>query len=365
MSTPGYQSIAEVLKAEGNACHQKGLYSEAYSKYSDAIKKDGSNAILYANRAASALSMSWYLDAVRDAQEAVKIDPIYVKAWARLTKAYQITRHWKFPRLKKHLLVFHSYMPFLLSEDKRRKKERMAEQSNNVWAIMKASKMLINDFQQGVQIMRETKTTTAGDVTTGILWDYRVFFTDSWDWNEKLHEQVAFELHVNNGWRWDAEYPIHIREEACQRLKESGWDSLRPAIETTMHILNWHYFLALSVGRSTIWLFDCWIITPSTALMQALGAYWRGVATVHTTLPLCERINYLLGKNAWTIWEMMADTASFQVPTEQAVGFVIAVDAALRVGKVTMDHAVLPRGDDEKSATDNLDTESEDDSEWE
>ncbi|EGO19967.1 hypothetical protein SERLADRAFT_442779 [Serpula lacrymans var. lacrymans S7.9] len=353
MSTPGYQSIAEVLKAEGNACHQKGLYSEAYSKYSDAIKKDGSNAILYANRAASALSMSWYLDAVRDAQEAVKIDPIYVKAWARLTKAYQ-------------------------------------------------------DFQQGVQIMRETKTTTAGDVTTGILWDYRVFFTDSWDWNEKLHEQVAFELHVNNGWRWDAEYPIHIREEACQRLKESGWDSLRPAIETTMqsvllsYTTRYQYFkLALLSGtirgqkhyrawdfttsardghrqgyreevlfrRSgslyEVWLFDCWIITPSTALMQALGAYWRGVATVHTTLPLCERINYLLGKNAWTIWEMMADTASFQVPTEQAVGFVIAVDAALRVGKVTMDHAVLPRGDDEKSATDNLDTESEDDSEWE
>lgn len=47
----------EKLKAAGNAFHVEGKYRKAYSKYSEAIKVDSTNAILYANRAASALSM--------------------------------------------------------------------------------------------------------------------------------------------------------------------------------------------------------------------------------------------------------------------------------------------------------------------
>ena len=44
---------AEQLKVEGNALHAKGNYVGARSKYSDAIKLDGENAVLYANRAAA------------------------------------------------------------------------------------------------------------------------------------------------------------------------------------------------------------------------------------------------------------------------------------------------------------------------
>lgn len=44
---------AEQLKAEGNALHAQGKHVEARSNYSEAIKLDGGNAILYANRAAS------------------------------------------------------------------------------------------------------------------------------------------------------------------------------------------------------------------------------------------------------------------------------------------------------------------------
>lgn len=49
------------LKAEGDAFFSRKLYREAYDKYSDAIKLDNNNAILYANRAASALSMEEYV----------------------------------------------------------------------------------------------------------------------------------------------------------------------------------------------------------------------------------------------------------------------------------------------------------------
>ena len=94
------------VKAEGDALFAQKRFKEAYVKYSDAIKLDGNNAILYGNRAASALSMNEYvlhfhyninvrpilyvhsyLDAASDAKYAVKLDPSYYKAWARLGKA--------------------------------------------------------------------------------------------------------------------------------------------------------------------------------------------------------------------------------------------------------------------------------------
>lgn len=43
---------AERLKAIGNELYQRGEYEEAYRKYTQAIEKDPTNAILYANRAA-------------------------------------------------------------------------------------------------------------------------------------------------------------------------------------------------------------------------------------------------------------------------------------------------------------------------
>jgi hypothetical protein len=49
------------LKAEGDAFFSQKLYTEAYTKYSDAIKIDNNNAILYANRAASSLLMDQYV----------------------------------------------------------------------------------------------------------------------------------------------------------------------------------------------------------------------------------------------------------------------------------------------------------------
>lgn len=57
MSTPKALTPAERLKAQGNALHVAGKYKLAYQKYSEAIALDPTNAILWANRAASSLSM--------------------------------------------------------------------------------------------------------------------------------------------------------------------------------------------------------------------------------------------------------------------------------------------------------------------
>ena len=47
-------TLAAQLKEEGNALFIKKDFQKAYQKYTDALKADDTNAILYANRAACA-----------------------------------------------------------------------------------------------------------------------------------------------------------------------------------------------------------------------------------------------------------------------------------------------------------------------
>jgi hypothetical protein len=54
-------STAAELKDEGNKLFVAKKYEQASRKYSDAIAKDASNAVLYANRAACALNLQKYV----------------------------------------------------------------------------------------------------------------------------------------------------------------------------------------------------------------------------------------------------------------------------------------------------------------
>jgi stress-induced-phosphoprotein 1 len=58
------QSKAVQLKDEGNIFYTQQDYVQAYTKYTEAIAKDQSNAVLYANRAACCLAMKkcWTLE---------------------------------------------------------------------------------------------------------------------------------------------------------------------------------------------------------------------------------------------------------------------------------------------------------------
>ena len=51
------QVRAAKLKDEGNSLFTNKHYSEAFSKYSEALDKGGPNPIIYANRAACRLNM--------------------------------------------------------------------------------------------------------------------------------------------------------------------------------------------------------------------------------------------------------------------------------------------------------------------
>ena len=51
-------SQAESLKAEGNALFTKKDFKGAYKKYTEALKCDDKNPILYSNRAACSLGLN-------------------------------------------------------------------------------------------------------------------------------------------------------------------------------------------------------------------------------------------------------------------------------------------------------------------
>lgn len=75
---------AENLKLEGNKAVANKNYALAISKYTEAIEVLPTNAIYYANRAAAHSSLKQYDDAIKDAEEAIKIDPNYSKGYSRL-----------------------------------------------------------------------------------------------------------------------------------------------------------------------------------------------------------------------------------------------------------------------------------------
>ena len=53
-------SDSERLKGEGNALFAKDDFTGAYEKYTEALKHDDKNAVLYCNRAACCLRLNRY-----------------------------------------------------------------------------------------------------------------------------------------------------------------------------------------------------------------------------------------------------------------------------------------------------------------
>ena len=121
--------LAEQLKTEGNALFVKNDFTGAYQKYTEAIKHDKKNAILYCNRAACAFGLNRYRDPDSTRHEvssrihlvvpgssipapmrlrfvqitdnilvvltsslvqATELDPSYAKAWSRLAQAQTV-----------------------------------------------------------------------------------------------------------------------------------------------------------------------------------------------------------------------------------------------------------------------------------
>ncbi len=75
---------AEKFKVTGNSQMTSKQYDDAIASYSEAIAIDSENPIYYSNRAAAYSSKGDHLAAVGDAEQAISVDPTYVKAYHRL-----------------------------------------------------------------------------------------------------------------------------------------------------------------------------------------------------------------------------------------------------------------------------------------
>ncbi|KAK0421523.1 hypothetical protein EV421DRAFT_1881116 [Armillaria borealis] len=78
---------SESLREEGKECFRQKNYAQAKEKFTEALKVDEDNAILYANRSACNYALQQYEDAISDARKATVIDPKYIKGWHRLGTA--------------------------------------------------------------------------------------------------------------------------------------------------------------------------------------------------------------------------------------------------------------------------------------
>ncbi|XP_064477204.1 small glutamine-rich tetratricopeptide repeat-containing protein beta-like isoform X2 [Ornithodoros turicata] len=86
--SPAQQAEAEMYKQEGNNMMKEEQYPAALEYYTKAISLDGHNAVYFCNRAAAYSKLNNHMEAIKDCQRALKIDPKYGKAYGRIGLAY-------------------------------------------------------------------------------------------------------------------------------------------------------------------------------------------------------------------------------------------------------------------------------------
>ncbi|XP_076459361.1 dnaJ homolog subfamily C member 7-like isoform X2 [Babylonia areolata] len=84
----GRAEVAESKKEEGNEYYKQQKYREALECYTQAINICPSCAAYYGNRAAANIMLKKYRDGLSDAQNAVQIDPTFVKGYIREGKCH-------------------------------------------------------------------------------------------------------------------------------------------------------------------------------------------------------------------------------------------------------------------------------------
>ncbi|KAJ2917883.1 hypothetical protein MD484_g2579, partial [Candolleomyces efflorescens] len=282
---------ADRLKAEGNELYKREEYDAAKQKFTEAIEKNPTNAILYANRAAVHLSKNESLDAVWDCRTAVELDPTYARAWGRLaaashawsecisawekaleclsklgrlTPAQQAMKESFALGLKKSKsdMVKIQTSALIIPEDSLRSgmlpwdvakgmyertvAERPTEVKPSCIFLLHSAREDFNKAMSHLDELRNVEnaqgqTSLRGSLTTleylsdAILADKRVFGVRVGEFYDKIRMQCNFENNYQRGWIMSGG-PATIKKEALERLEIEGWASVRPALAVTVRI---------------------------------------------------------------------------------------------------------------------------------
>ncbi|KAI0094489.1 hypothetical protein BDY19DRAFT_912986 [Irpex rosettiformis] len=280
------KAAAQAIKSEANVLFQSRKFKEAYDKYGEAIAFDDTNAILFANRAACSLELEEYLNAGCDARKATKLDPKYIKAWARLGKASQALRayHRSIDAWESALACYLENTSGLSEVDKQLKasceaglrdaknalKEAEKPQNDRVviinksvidrgllpWQIAERLEVDINkigqssawvilnahrEFERGCEKMFktvETDSTVSGpigaiaDITNGLLRDGRAFAATTPDWIDTYNRQIIMEIQYYGAWPGSG--PAEVQQKALALQKEKGFQACRGALGMTV-----------------------------------------------------------------------------------------------------------------------------------
>ena len=82
------------LKEEGNRLFKGGNFREAHKRYTEALKHDPTNSVVYSNRSLTCIKLKNYELALCDAQESVKHNPGWSKGFVRMAAALEgLGRH--------------------------------------------------------------------------------------------------------------------------------------------------------------------------------------------------------------------------------------------------------------------------------
>ncbi|KII85136.1 hypothetical protein PLICRDRAFT_126507 [Plicaturopsis crispa FD-325 SS-3] len=288
---------AAKLKDEGNKLFAAKKYDLASKIYGQAIALNASDAALWANRAACALSLRRYDQAVDDSKKAriaaVQIDPGYSKAWARLGKAYQALElprkcmeAWENalasiptvnptaaqiklkveyePSLKEARLNWQSKfyqventvkMPWDIAQsmvpELLKNLGNKEARKSSAWVILTARGELLT----ALDAMRSLGETTIDEsnivladsnhkafifglecLTNAIIRDSRVCFMGGTNLFGLWQEQAEFELLASHGWNPFTTTPATVIEEVQKRQREQGWTAARLALSTSIRV---------------------------------------------------------------------------------------------------------------------------------
>ncbi|EED80222.1 predicted protein [Postia placenta Mad-698-R] len=309
-STDNRKTMADAFKAEGNALYTKGDYKAAYDKYTEAIKSDETNAVLFSNQAACSLAMKEYLNAASDAIQAIRKDPNFSKGWARLGMGRHELGHfdgsihaWKkaleclpqenLSEVERRLRQQYEAGLKAASDAKARPRQpkvnvgdlTVDDVAQGILPISRAL-ALLNKLPAGKQynssawvIVHAHRAITL--LSDGILRDVRASTLDGPILLEMFHTQVALENSVYNAWAHDA--PDVVIEKASKRLELHGWDAVMPALSLTV---RWIYnVLELKAATFTVFLNRFWILKGHLARnsepdQSAAMQYYDGAVSV-------------------------------------------------------------------------------------